>query len=1012
MNSGSDLPSPAQPLCPPVDLLVVGGGFAGLAAAITAARNGAKVLLTESRTALGAELTATLRPWLAPESLAGLAAQLGDLSGAAVPAGGELALVPDQLKIVLEDLLLDSGAELRYGLRPTGWRGSGPYEVSFAAKPGAFVVQAARVIDATAGAELAGWQARREARPPQAIWRSLELTGVDLGQVGPGPLAVPADLASQAILHLGHAPNGHLLIEHALPASCAAGSASGQELEARTLSLALARWLREHHPAFGQARVTETALELSRGPGLRLRLEGGGPELALTFGRWPEGAFQLGGGFWVAGPGADVADADATALARDPARLAELGASLGRRVLQDAPGGGLSGEWQLPPRQERAVDVLVVGGGTSGVAAAIGAARTGARVLLAEMNMGLGGTGTLGGVDSYWFGRRGGFNAEVSAWTARQHAWMGWPAGAKWNVEGKMLALLERARQEGVQVVLGSVHLAPLVQAGRVQGARLVTPEGLLDVRAHITIDATGDGDVAVAAGAEAVYGSAREGNTMWYSLAPHPRPGLTKNNFTSSVDVGDPADYTRAILSGRRRLVGHDHGPYLAPRESRHVVGEVCLTLTDQLSLRQWPDVVNIHFSNHDVKGHTTSPWLRLGLIPPNLEVEVPYRALLPRGVGGLLITGKALSAEHDALPAIRMQADLENLGFACGTAAGLCARRGCDARDLPLAELQGALVRAGLLPEEVLTRTLAADNHDDSAWREWVEALDDGQPLYQLSFMSFEEVRREPIPFVQVCTAGPGIRPLLREQLGPASPRRLMAARALAWYGDRSAVPVLLEAIGQELRRAGEGLPARVPMPFTQAPPDHGAMPDLAYLLHTLALTRDPRAIPVIETVVQRLEPTDERLRDQLSGLFHYVDAVCDIAERLGDPRCLTALGRLQEHPFFRGHRSRDPIQPDFFAERLAYLEVVIQRAAARCGDRRGAQALIDYLSDVRRPLARHAARELALIAGADHGPSPGGWQRWLDGQERLEPRPWPGQGEGEAARRGSEARRPVSG
>lgn len=39
-----------------------------------------------------------------------------------------------------------------------------------------------------------------------------------------------------------------------------------------------------------------------------------------------------------------------------------------------------------------------------------------------------------------------------------------------------------------------------------------------------------------------------------------------------------------------------------------------------------------------------------------------------------------------------------------------------------------------------------------------------------------------------------------------------------------------------------------------YTQASPDHGAMPDLAYLLHSLAMVRDPAAIPVLmEAVVK---------------------------------------------------------------------------------------------------------------------------------------------------------------
>lgn len=573
---------------------------------------------------------------------------------------------------------------------------------------------------------------------------------------------------------------------------------------------------------------------------------------------------------------------------------------------------------------------------------------------------------------------------------------MRWPRGAKWNVEAKMHALLDHARREGVDVRLGAVHVRPrLGPRGRVEGALLSTRDGLLDVTSRVTIDATGDADVAVAAGVGATYGSAREGVTMWASFAPHPRPGLTKNNFTSNVDVSDADDYTRAVLSGRRRIVGHDHGPYVAPRETRHIHGEVRLTLTDQLTMRRWPDVVNVHFSNHDVKGHATSDWLRLGLIPPNLEVEIPYRALVPLGPDGLLVTGKAISAEHDALPAIRMQADLENLGFACGTAAALCTARGVEPRQLPVRDLQRVLVSIGALPSDVLDRAPSdPERSDASTWPALLASFDDAVQPYELSFMDFHEVRRDPIAFVQVCTAGPAILPLLRAHLAPTSRGRLWAARALAWYGDRAATPVLLEAIEARLDRISDGtLPHRVPMPFTQASPDHAAMPDLAYLLHALALTRDERAVDVLHRVVDRLDPTDERLRDHTSGLFHYVDAVCDVCERLGDARCLPVLTRLRVHPFLSGHVTARPVQPDFFQERLAFLELVINRAAARCGDIEGARVLTEYLGDARRPLARHARRELTALAGEDLGPNSGAWARWLADKSALTPRPWRG-------------------
>ncbi|MBR5355677.1 MAG: FAD-dependent oxidoreductase, partial [Lachnospiraceae bacterium] len=46
-------------------------------------------------------------------------------------------------------------------------------------------------------------------------------------------------------------------------------------------------------------------------------------------------------------------------------------------------------------------EVVVVGGGPAGVAAAISSAREGARTLLVEKEASLGGMGTVGGVPAY-----------------------------------------------------------------------------------------------------------------------------------------------------------------------------------------------------------------------------------------------------------------------------------------------------------------------------------------------------------------------------------------------------------------------------------------------------------------------------------------------------------------------------------------------------------------------------------------------------------------------------------
>lgn len=231
----------------------------------------------------------------------------------------------------------------------------------------------------------------------------------------------------------------------------------------------------------------------------------------------------------------------------------------------------------------------------------------------------------------------------------------------------------------------------------------------------------------------------------------------------------------------------------------------------------------------------------------------------------------------------------------------------------------------------------------------------------------------------------------PLLRRELdNPQSPRRLTVAKALAWYGDRAAVPILLDEIETYLR--GDTLPFRdSKIRHTQASPDQGAMPDLAYLFHSLAMTRDTRSLSVLRRGVEKLRVTMEDFRDNKSGIFHYVDSLCDIAEQLGDPACIPALLRLHSIDLLHDRVFHGTSQPDYFEERLAYLEVVIGRALARCGSKQGLQILASYVEDSRSLLARHAYRELLDITGETH---PQNTEVWLERIRRLgtlEPKPW---------------------
>ncbi len=105
----------------------------------------------------------------------------------------------------------------------------------------------------------------------------------------------------------------------------------------------------------------------------------------------------------------------------------------------------------------------------------------------------------------------------------------------------------------------------------------------------------------------------------------------------------------------------------------------------------KTFKDTVVICKSDFDSHGHTIHPLFLLR--PPDrksIEARVPYRSLLPAGIDGVIVTGLSVSSHRDALPVIRMQADVQNQGYAMGLAAAMIAKDGISTRNLNMREFQ----------------------------------------------------------------------------------------------------------------------------------------------------------------------------------------------------------------------------------------------------------------------------------------------------------------------------------
>ncbi len=1045
------LPERDLPVLDSYDVLVVDCSLAGMAAAVRLASRGMSVAIVEPRTYPAREMTAKGRTWIdcgevvggvLPEPLAtAFAASRED------ERDGVWPLHQDRFKLALEDCLRTAGVRLWYASLPVGVLQGADGAVAgivVGNKSGRQAIRCGWVIDTSETALVARLHGAefKPASGPSRVVRRIEFTGVEGLEGSVFEWNVPGTGTLELQAFPGNGGDGHVNIEyasvHAVGASDAV-SATAQDLAARRVGVSLVESLKSDHPAFADAVWAGSSHEVEGAFTTRLAVrQASEPEAAVRIPATSVSeAATLDAACFLTGVPGVICLNDAARLPNDVARAlrhpvaaSRIGVAVADLVAErnsiPEPAGStrayIAGtgmavkEQQVPQRgveyatvrvpavplpELDAVDLVIVGGGTSGGIASVASGTSGLQTVLVDMNPGLGGTGTYGGIHAYWFGHRGGFSGQVTGMVDDMHVRTGHPAQRgdipQWNIECKIHALHEGVMAAGVVPLLNAMFIGTVVEGNNVRGAAVATRYGPLCTLGRITIDCTGDGDVAAFAGAPYVLGAGRDHSMMYSYMAQVIRPGRPRNVKTRSVDITNVEDYTRGIMAERRSANAGDvdHGIYMAPRESRHIQADITLTLTDQLVRRAFEDVVAVMFSNNDIKGQSTSDWILMGLQSPHLEIEIPWSALLPVGLENIIVSGKAFSATHDALAAPRMQPDMENLGGVAALATALCIQRGETPRQLPVRLLQERLVDADVLSERILTRVLEPlrFSEEDCAAK-WAR-FDPNVPLH--TYSDQRNNRRYPgrIDIADLMCMGPEVVPFLAERYaGAKGAAKVLLAQVLAILGSDRGMETLVEACMVEL--AQDRLPIQEDaIVYKGIPPDQNAASSAAFLVYSLGHARDPRAIPVWRRVVDLLRhESPEDFMDKDRSMYYYVPAVCYGVERLGDPACVPLLEELAAHPALRDQLVADPnaLGADYVEERLAYLEVLVARCLARCSSPQGYVRLIDYLQDARAIHTEHALTELVRITGEDFGKDPALWADWLERHgDDLEPVPW---------------------
>ena len=460
---------------------------------------------------------------------------------------------------------------------------------------------------------------------------------------------------------------------------------------------------------------------------------------------------------------------------------------------EERPAAGSAAETCEEPARKlpvRRFDVVVAGGGTAGVVAALAAARQGAKTALIEAKGYPGGTITEGGTALHSF-----FNlwkafpgvekrqvvrgipqeivdrlAKVGGTSGHAEAIQGYNYDSVCtavDTELYKLVTFEMLDEAGVFVCVNTLAAGALMDGSRVKAAMVESRSGREAFSAKAFIDCTAAGDLAAYAGAAYTepndhpvansigignvnvekYGEFLESNRVITELARGRRSGkdgqivrlnggtgnlpeefkkeagriglslttttvhdnyfmFIKLNFKMRVSPTNRDEVAKAELELRRRQLkavelfrkfvpGCEDAfiartsPRLCIRRGRTIACDYDITHEDVIEGRHFEDDV-LAYGFHDMA--------------PRLQIKnggtygIPYRALRVKGIDNLLAAGMMITSDFRAHMSTRNTVCCMGQGQAAGTAAALCAQKGCGTRDLAYRDLRKALEKGGV--------------------------------------------------------------------------------------------------------------------------------------------------------------------------------------------------------------------------------------------------------------------------------------------------------------------------
>lgn len=392
-------------------------------------------------------------------------------------------------------------------------------------------------------------------------------------------------------------------------------------------------------------------------------------------------------------------------------------------------------------------DVIVVGGGPAGFAAALASARNGAKTLIIERFSFFGGTATaslmlnINGfrnqVKPDGLQTSKGIPEEVilnlkqidglgvSSYKQEQYPTEKGKLSYSYAIDGEKTKyfLTKMLFEAGVKIMFHTLFVDSIMEGNNITGVIVENISGRQAIFGNVIIDASGDAMVSSKAGVPCWQADLKKDkhlpNCLMYKVTVSPeyvqRLGgpMTNNTYliwgpVSDSNGADADELTKAEIETRLKVFEHfkntqknraplldnafivETAPMIGVRQTRFIEGLYKTSAEDAIEGRKFDDSVAM----------SACPIINYYGYRRYLEhegYEIPYRSLLPQKVEGLIVAGRCISSDQQSYESWRAMAPTMSIGEAAGTAAAISVKTKKTPKEIDVKMLRDQLIKQG---------------------------------------------------------------------------------------------------------------------------------------------------------------------------------------------------------------------------------------------------------------------------------------------------------------------------